>query len=225
MNNFTTNVEYTGCNITTLMEAGYDDSNEFATFYQARKFWELSGKELKGAKACARLMTIVLKKDKEGKEKKVPKYFSVFEKSELEAVIASNATVSSIKVIHRAFEDLDEVESVATIRYDADLDVEGNLEMAYRLTNNIEGSWSKGEFFDDGRKNSDYSDAITFTGEMFVRDNGKVMGARSTSCGDLLLIGDVCYVVADWGFEIVDFDEISKLDGRAVIKHLFASNK
>ena len=79
MNNFTTNVEYTGCNIDTLMSAGYDESNEFATFNQARKFWELSGKELKGAKACARLMTIVLKKDKEGKEKKVPKYFSVFE--------------------------------------------------------------------------------------------------------------------------------------------------
>jgi len=96
MNNFTTNVEYTGCNITTLMEAGYDESNEFATFNQARKFWELSGKELKGAKACARLITIVLKKDKEGKEKKVPKYFSVFEKSELEAVIASNATVSEL---------------------------------------------------------------------------------------------------------------------------------
>ena len=90
MINFTTNLEYTGCNITTLMEAGYDDSNEFATFNQVRKAWNLSGKELKGAKAAARLMTIVLKKDKEGKEKKVPKYFSVFELSELQAVVRNN---------------------------------------------------------------------------------------------------------------------------------------
>jgi|TARA_R110000868_G_scaffold266059_1_gene524954 hypothetical protein len=90
MINFTTNLEYTGCNITTLMEAGYDDSNEFATFNQVRKAWNLSGKELKGAKAAARLMTIVLKKDKEGKEKKVPKYFSVFELSELREIVAHN---------------------------------------------------------------------------------------------------------------------------------------
>ena len=90
MINFITNVEYTGCNITTLMEAGFNEGDEFATFNQVRKAWNLSGKELKGAKAVARLMTIVLKKDKEGKEKKVPKYFSVFERTDLEKVIASN---------------------------------------------------------------------------------------------------------------------------------------
>jgi len=90
MVNFTTNVEYTGCNIATLWEAGFNEGDEFATFHQARKFYNATGKELKGAKAVARLMTIVLKKDKEGKEKKVPKYFSVFEKTDLEKVIASN---------------------------------------------------------------------------------------------------------------------------------------
>ena len=90
MNNFTTNVEYTGCNITTLMEAGFNEGDEFATFNQVRKAWNLSGKQLKGAKAVAKLMTIVTKKDKEGKEKKVPKYFSVFERTDLEKVIASN---------------------------------------------------------------------------------------------------------------------------------------
>ena len=90
MINFITNVEYTGCNIATLMEAGFNEGDEFATFNQVRKAWNLSGKELKGAKAVARLMTIVLKKDKEGKEKKVPKYFSVFERTDLEKVIASN---------------------------------------------------------------------------------------------------------------------------------------
>jgi len=90
MNNFTTNVEYTGCNITTLLEAGFNEGDEFATFNQARKFFHLNGKELKGAKAVAKLMTIVIKKDKEGKEKKVPKYFSVFEKKELLNVMITN---------------------------------------------------------------------------------------------------------------------------------------
>ena len=90
MNNFITNVEYTGCNITTLIDAGFNEGDQFATFNQVRKAWNLSGKQLKGAKAVARLMTIVTKKDKEGKEKKVPKYFSVFELSELRAVVRKN---------------------------------------------------------------------------------------------------------------------------------------
>jgi len=90
MNNFITNVEYTGCNITTLIDAGFNEGDQFATFNQVRKAWNLSGKELKGAKAVATLMTIVTKKDKEGKEKKVPKYFSVFELSELQAIVRKN---------------------------------------------------------------------------------------------------------------------------------------
>ena len=90
MNNFITNVEYTGCNITTLIDAGFNEGDQFATFNQVRKAWNLSGKQLKGAKAVAKLMTIVTKKDKEGKEKKVPKYFSVFELSELRAVVRKN---------------------------------------------------------------------------------------------------------------------------------------
>jgi len=90
MNNFITNVEYTGCNITTLIDAGFNEGDQFATFNQVRKAWNLSGKELKGAKAVAKLMTIVTKKDKEGKEKKVPKYFSVFELSELQAIVRKN---------------------------------------------------------------------------------------------------------------------------------------
>ena len=95
MNNFTTNTEYTGSNITTLEDAGFDESNEFATFKQAVKHWNLTGKELKGAKSVARLMKIVIKKQfnkKTGQleDKKVPVTFSVFEKNELLAVIESN---------------------------------------------------------------------------------------------------------------------------------------
>mgnify|MGYP003626942196 FL=1 len=95
MNNFTTNKEYTGSNITTLEDAGFDESNEFATFKQAVKFWDLTGKELKGAKSVARLMKIVIKKQinkKTGQleDKKVPITFAVFEKLELLKVIESN---------------------------------------------------------------------------------------------------------------------------------------
>ena len=95
MINFTTNKEYTGSNITTLEDAGFDDSNEFATFKQVVKHWNLTGKELKGAKSVARLMKIVIKKQinkKTGQleDKKVPITFAVFEKSDLLKVIESN---------------------------------------------------------------------------------------------------------------------------------------
>ena len=47
MVNFTTNVEYTGCNIATLWEAGFNEGDEFATFHQARKFyWKASSPSL-----------------------------------------------------------------------------------------------------------------------------------------------------------------------------------
>jgi len=91
MINFTTNVEYTGCNIETLMAEGFSEGDEFATFNQARKFYNVNGAKFKGAKAVARLMTIVIKKDKDDKEKKVPKYFSVFLKSDLETAISRNS--------------------------------------------------------------------------------------------------------------------------------------
>ena len=95
MNNFTTNQEYTGGNITTLEDAGFDETNEFATFKQAVKFFHLTGKELKGAKSVARLMKIVIKKQinkKTGQleDKKVPITFAVFEKRELLNVMISN---------------------------------------------------------------------------------------------------------------------------------------
>ena len=98
MINFTTNNEYQGSNIETLMVAGFEEGSEFCTFNQARKFYNLSGKELKGAKSCATLMKIVEKKeiDKEtGKEtkKKVPNYFPVFERTHLENTIRSNGWV------------------------------------------------------------------------------------------------------------------------------------
>ena len=95
MKNFTTQKDYQGSNITTLEDAGFDKTSEFATFKQAVKFFELQGKELKGAKSVARLMKIVIKKQfnkKTGQleDKKVPITFAVFERKHLESIIAQN---------------------------------------------------------------------------------------------------------------------------------------
>lgn len=91
MINFTTNQKYQGSNIEALSGLG----SEFCTFRQAIKFFDLNGKELKGAKSCARLVKIVEKEvvdkiTKKKEKKKVPMYFNVFEKNHLETVIANN---------------------------------------------------------------------------------------------------------------------------------------
>ena len=89
MINFTTNQEYQGTNIDLLNGLG----TEFCTFRQAINYFKLSGKELKGAKSCARLMKIidteVMKNGKMVKEKK-PNYFNVFEKNHLLETIKNN---------------------------------------------------------------------------------------------------------------------------------------
>lgn len=89
MINFTTKQEYQGSNIDELNGLG----TEFCTFRQAIDFFKLSGKELKGAKSCARLMKILDKEiTKNGKKekKKIPFYFNVFEKNHLIQTIQSN---------------------------------------------------------------------------------------------------------------------------------------
>ena len=91
MINFTTNQEYQGNNIDLLQGLG----TEFCTFRQAVDYYNLSGKELKGAKSCARLMKILDKEiTKNGKKekKKVPFYFNVFEKNHLIQTMKNNGT-------------------------------------------------------------------------------------------------------------------------------------
>ena len=89
MINFTTNQEYQGNNVDLLQGLG----TEFCTFRQAVNFFGLTGKELRGAKSCARLMKVVDKEViKNGKveKKKVPFYFNVFEKNHLLETIENN---------------------------------------------------------------------------------------------------------------------------------------
>jgi|TARA_R100000655_G_scaffold22069_1_gene44871 hypothetical protein len=94
MLNFTTKKEYTGQNIETLDGLG----SEFCTFNQAKKHFDIEGKLLKGAKSCARLVKVVEKevinKDGSKEKKKVPFYFSVFEKNHLIKTIKSNGGVA-----------------------------------------------------------------------------------------------------------------------------------
>ena len=103
MINFTTGKEYQGSNIDELDGLGH----EFCTFKQAVNYYNLTGKELKGAKSCATLMTVVEKEiinkiTNKKEKKKVPYYFQVFEKNHLIKTMLSNG--------HAPFEGTDEQE-------------------------------------------------------------------------------------------------------------------
>ena len=77
MKNYVTGKEYTGMNAATLAAAGVD---AVVTFKQATTALGIPGKKLKGLKACARL--VMFAKDEETENKK-PRFFSVFDASEV----------------------------------------------------------------------------------------------------------------------------------------------
>ena len=68
MINFVTNREYSGKNVDILMASG--KGSEFAGFHQGKKFFGVTGNQLKGMKAAAVVQFVVEKKDSEGKESK-----------------------------------------------------------------------------------------------------------------------------------------------------------
>ena len=88
MINFVTNREYTGMNYDTL--ARLSKGSEFAGFHQGKKFFGVTGNQLKGMKAAAVVQFVVEKKDSEGKESKSIRYKSVFAKSDFENAIKNN---------------------------------------------------------------------------------------------------------------------------------------
>ena len=97
MINFTTGKEYQGSNIDELDGLG----REFCTFKQAVNYYNLTGKELKGAKSCATLMTVVEKEI-------INKVTNKKEKNHLIKTMLSNG--------HAPFEGTDEQE------YEADME-------------------------------------------------------------------------------------------------------
>tara|TARA_A100001015_G_scaffold186985_1_gene208236 strand:+ start:1532 stop:1819 length:288 start_codon:yes stop_codon:yes gene_type:complete len=88
MINFVTNREYSGKNIDILMASG--KGNEFAGFHQGKKFFGVTGQQLKGMKAAAVVQFVVNKKNADGEEKKSIRYKSVFAKSDFENAINNN---------------------------------------------------------------------------------------------------------------------------------------
>lgn len=80
MKNYLTKKEYSGQNIDTLYEAGYEASDSFVTFKQALKLDGVNGKSLKGIKKAATLFFLKKEEDKKtGKEKTTRRYFTVFD--------------------------------------------------------------------------------------------------------------------------------------------------
>lgn len=88
MINFVTNREYSGKNIDILMAS--DRGSEFAGFHQGKKFFGVTGQQLKGMKAAAVVQFVVNKKNADGEEKKSIRYKSVFAKSDFENAINNN---------------------------------------------------------------------------------------------------------------------------------------
>jgi hypothetical protein len=110
-----------------------------------------------------------------------------------------------IAVIHAAFEETPRTVAFVEV---GNVDVIGEteaLEYAYMRTNNIAGSWSRPasfEFAGETVMNGDYSEDVEVIAELPVsKRTGEVMGLRSTSMGDMMLLGNRKFKVAMCGFE------------------------
>lgn len=109
-----------------------------------------------------------------------------------------------VSVIHAAFSDKKAPRLVAFVDVPEGTPETEALEIAFRKTNNIEGSWSRGEeivFEGKTYDNPDFCESVTVMAELPVNRDGEVMGLRSTSMGDQMLIGTKKYEVAMFGFE------------------------
>ena len=110
--------------------------------------------------------------------------------------------MKQVAVIHTAFEETPN--TVAFVDVPDNWEVEEALEYAFKRTNNIEGSWSKGpEIEMDGMiyQNPDFSEDVTVMTPLPVDSDGKEWGLRSTSMNDQMLFGTKKYKVAWAGFE------------------------
>lgn len=87
---------------------------------------------------------------------------------------------------------------VANVEFPGE-DHEHALEHAFERTQNIEGSWSRSIEI-DGRRNHDYSAQVERLAPLPVFQ-GRTYGLRSSSVGDVFVIGDEAYRVAGMGFE------------------------
>ena len=77
-----------------------------------------------------------------------------------------------------------------------------SLEEAFRLTQNIDGSWSRDKIFEDGEENSDFDNRVEVVAPLTVDANGKTWGLRSTMMFDEMELNDKIYVVRAAGFAL-----------------------
>jgi|SaaInl1SG_22_DNA_1037389.scaffolds.fasta_scaffold17412_5 hypothetical protein len=117
----------------------------------------------------------------------------------------SEKIMTQVAVIHSAFEDVPNTVAFVEVGNVDVLGVTEALEYAFHKTNNIAGSWSREAQFEfDGQivDNPDFSEDVTVMAELPVsKRTGEVMGLRSTSMGDMMLLGTKKYKVAAFGFE------------------------
>ena len=109
-----------------------------------------------------------------------------------------------VSVIHRAFEKSSRL--VAFVDVPDTMPVEEALEYAFERTQNLRGSWSREAEFEFGGEvigNGDFSEDVTVMADLPInKRTGQVMGLRSTSMGDRMIIGNTCYKVDFVGFEV-----------------------
>jgi len=74
------------------------------------------------------------------------------------------------------------------------------LEMAFRLTQNIDGSWSRGPLFETGEENYDYDSRVELVTPLHVDSDGKTWGHRSTMMFDEMELNGKTYTVNAAGF-------------------------
>ena len=105
-----------------------------------------------------------------------------------------------ITVIHKAFEEVAYTAAEVDV---ADMKGTEALEYAYRVTQNIEGSWSKGpaiEWEGEIHNNPDYNPNIRVIQPLHEK-NGNTYGLRSTSVGDEMIMDGQVFRVASFGFK------------------------
>ena len=115
-----------------------------------------------------------------------------------------------IKVLHMNSETK-ALDHVATVNVpETFVKVEDALEYAYRWTNNIDGSWSRGETIESLDRNGSTCDNMDYNPNVEVHaalpvHNGRTYGLRSSSMGDVfVVVNDGFYICASFGFEKIE---------------------
>ena len=101
----------------------------------------------------------------------------------------------NVSVINTAFEESPML--VASVDVSDDMSVNVALNYVWRLTQNIEGSWSR-------PGNPDWSDDVTVMVDLPVNvRTGEEIGLRSTSIGDRIVVENDEFIVDFDGFNLV----------------------